>query len=69
MTSVHGTELGRVAMPDGTTHVTVALGVDRQGVIVVPSDLVDAPGYQDMLDAYATKQAGLERLRNGGVPL
>ena len=63
-----GRELSRAAGPDGYTRVTVALGVAAQGVLTVPSDLVDAPGYQDMLNAYATKHAQLVVLVHGEPP-
>jgi hypothetical protein len=64
-----GRELGRRDMGDGFTDVTVALGADRQGHLIVPTDLVDGPGYQDMLDAHATKHSGLVAFRDEGTPL
>jgi len=64
-----GRELSRETRVDGFTEVTVALGVDRQGVLTVPTYLVDGPGYQGMLDAYATKHAALVAFRDEGTPL
>jgi hypothetical protein len=60
-----GRELSRREDGTGFTHVTVALGTDRQGVLVIPTEMVDAPGYQDMLDAYTTKHASLVAFREG----
>jgi hypothetical protein len=61
-------ELSRTERDDGTTLVTVALGSDRQGNLVVPTHIVDGPGYQDMLNQYAEKQAVWVNLRDGGAP-
>lgn len=62
-------ELRRDNQGDGFTQVTVALGAARQGVLVVPTDMVDKPGYQEMLDAYVAKHESLVALNDGGVPL
>jgi hypothetical protein len=64
-----GRELARHDQGDGFTAVTVALGADRQAVIIVPTDFLDQPGYQEMLDAHATKQANLVRYRDEGGAL
>jgi hypothetical protein len=64
-----GRELGRHDRGDGYTDVTVALGADHQGHLIVPTDLIDGPGYQDMLNARATKYSGLVALRDEGTPL
>ena len=64
-----GRELSRVHRTSGMTDVTVALGPDRQGILTVPTDQLDGPGYQAMLDAYVTKHQGLVDFRDKGTPL
>lgn len=64
---IRGQELSRRMVGGGMAEVTVALGVDRQGIIVVPADMLDKPGYQDMLDLQATHHDGLKRVREGGA--
>lgn len=63
-----GRELSRRSREDGMTEVTVALGADRQGIIIVPTSMVDGPGYQDMLDIHAAKHGRLISIRDGEVP-
>lgn len=66
---MHGRELSRKTRLDGFTEVTVSLPGPAQGVLVVPTELVDSPGYQAMLDAYVTRHAALVGLVHEGTPM
>lgn len=63
-----GRELSRVDQGNGMTVITVGLADLSQGTLTVPTHLVDGPGYQDMLDAYASKHERLIGIRDRGVP-
>jgi hypothetical protein len=65
---VIGRELSRRIRDDGMAEVTVALGYDRQAVLVVPASTLDGPGYQGMLDAHVAKHADLVDIRDRGMP-
>jgi hypothetical protein len=58
-------ELSRRHLDDGTTDVEVALGVDQQAHIIVPTSMLDTPGYEAMLNAHLAKWESRVRLREG----
>ncbi|HEU5218861.1 MAG TPA: hypothetical protein VFU23_09390 [Gemmatimonadales bacterium] len=63
-----GRELSRKVRDDGMTEIMVALGVDRQGTLIVYPGAVNDIGFQDMLDLHAAKHAGLVDIRDRGMP-
>jgi hypothetical protein len=65
---VKGRELSRRILDNGMAEVSVALGVDRQGTLIVLASFLDTPAYQGMLDAYVAKHASLVDIRDRGMP-
>lgn len=60
-----GRELSRAHTLDGFTDVVVAWSATNSGTLRVPTDMLDQPGYQDMLDAFAAHHNGLVAIREG----
>lgn len=64
---MHLVELGRKALPDGTTEVSVGMGATVQATIVVLTSILDTPGYVGMLDSMLDRQVKLETIKERGA--
>lgn len=58
-------ELGRIDQGDGFHVVQVAVDNTTISNLVVPNEILDKPGYQEMLDAHGRYHDNLIRIRDG----